>query len=825
MRKVSALFGALIVLSSLIIIIIPHYSSAVNAESGASIPMRLYWHSGDAPNMNPKAPTEPGANATTVRLNNGDSKTFETRALEKSMTIDTKEICNVSFWLTIKVNNTALTGIDYVTVNLTFLLEDTIPRASGIWSHTTAGMPIGHVTTQLSFIAGWPGIVSIGSVLKLKISSQASVSNGEDNTQIQKFNLATYDITATYDSKDHPSCLSFWCAPLTATISTHDNTTGVQKVEFEPNVLPAKASILFKGSIQNAFGSDDVVSVDLKITGTGVSEAINLTSAKGTKTGSYEYAWNYSKYSKSLVPDSIYIANLTVRVAQHTFYRATNFTFSPYGVYCTIDKKETEFVRPDETGGCSIEITNTGGATDTLDVSIEQYPSPSDKRWNISYGLPPTLTLSPGVKHEFKLYATPPAGATNGSCKIIITATSGGNRSKMDDVEFRVEIVKPWEVNLDWRLSYTQPFLVVSGYTYKFSIKVTNRGGNNDVFNLTVTKPLDWTDWDISLDKYTLALDRWRGTRYYDYVNLTVIPKDSGVPGNMINITGESQGAALHGEGIRYSNISLRLQRVQGIELSADSYSKEVDVKISDAQASYTITISTNDDTTHTVTLEIYDKDARIKSVLIDGSSTATVTVARLTPRQVTLSIGMKRGTTAGSYKVNVRATIQGQELYTKSLPNPIAVVVRPYYAAELKCDNQTAITATSYSGSTIEYTLKLKNAGNANTTFDLRVKDGLQFNPTVYPEAILVKEGSIENARLVLIIPKGARRGDTIFVSIEARHEGNVLATLTFTIKVEKSDLEVLTETLYQMSHFIILLIAVIVVFVALWIRRGKAG
>ncbi len=70
--------------------------------------------------------------------------------------------------------------------------------------------------------------------------------------------------------------------------------------------------------------------------------------------------------------------------------------------------------------------------------------------------------------------------------------------------------------------------------------------------------------------------------------------------------------------------------------------------------------------------------------------------------------------------------------------------------------------------------------------------------------------------------MPADARNGDTFSVKIEASY-GEVSDDATIIIKAEQGGWEILTNILSEMIYFIILLIAVIVAFVALWIKRRK--
>jgi len=119
---------------------------------------------------------------------------------------------------------------------------------------------------------------------------------------------------------------------------------------------------------------------------------------------------------------------------------------------------------------------------------------------------------------------------------------------------------------------------------------------------------------------------------------------------------------------------------------------------------------------------------------------------------------------------------------------------------------------------------LRVTNRGNSNISVSIDPVKAYNFQlfDTAVPSQFSLSYGEEKNVTVYLYIPKDAKDGDTFIVHVEASGAGPPKSAV-ITVEVKQSEWEILIATLYSMIYFIILLITVIVVFIAVWVKKRR--
>ncbi|MBU2565672.1 MAG: hypothetical protein KJ655_05415, partial [Candidatus Thermoplasmatota archaeon] len=795
-------------------------------------------------------------NSTTTSLKEG-AIIFKTDSLDKDLSVDKNQNFSVAFSITVDVTQGNPHPYDYVRVNLTItVLEDGTECASAKYEgdkvYLTTETTEYLVSKDLSFVEGWDYKFDKGDVFKVRITPE--IEEHDVKGAVTDISLV-YTAYMEYDNKDlpYPGVLSnVHCSPVEITLSTYDKDNK-QVDEFMPNLAPEdciikfSSAVKYKNAIKNAF-DDDITEVNIEIRGPNNFYCKPENNITENKTKEELYKWDYSKYSKNFVADKQYTANVTVTTVQgHIFYQTTNFTFSAYGLEAKIDNdvSASETITAGNQTDYTISIRNAGSSDKETDVKITLIISVSPlglHEWNITLADKSIETNTTGsFMHEFfnfqggdtkSLILTAKSLNVTGEvgdywdCSIKITIEFVGT-PEIKDLFSTTHLAPPHKIDINWSKTLDDPCYVLVDVSSSLSIDVTNMGSLPDTVDLT----LNYTNygvWDITFkngwkNTTTEKLNPYRYTLggYEEEVKLIIIASSEGENEATIsvNITACSQG----NKSVR-DYLTLNLSRAFGIKpLSVESQGSEsVDVKDSSGQVIYEVSIKTNDNTTHTVDLNAVCNNENIDVGFDDDS----VAVSKDSPKNVTLTVTCPKGMLAGSYTITVNASIRGAPVSKHNKTANVIVTVNEYYALSVVWaeSNKNNITVTAAPGEYFYRTLRVTNKGNSNISVSIdpvNVHDFQLFDSAV-PSQFSLSYGEEKNVTIYLYIPKDARDGDTFVVYMETSGAGSPKSAV-ITIEIKQDIWDKLIATLYSMIYFIILLIAVVVVFISVWVKKKK--
>ncbi|MBU4256152.1 MAG: hypothetical protein KKB04_02700, partial [Candidatus Thermoplasmatota archaeon] len=621
MRKIAAMVIMIVMILPVLCLLpvndVKAKSMKADVGSGGFVDITLYLH-----NDSTLDTIEPTSENVTIKKLKDGAFDFKTEYLLTNLNVGGVNI-TIEFWVDLYF----VLGTLYppkkgsANVTITFSIYDHNKKINdnswvknsgeirGEWSYTT---PKDSPDTVQIDLSSWDE-KQFDDTVKLVITPTIDTTNEQEDLRRDDF---------YFDSTDYPSSLQIRCAPVEIDVSTYykNDTLGTK---FMPNLATEDCIIKFKGGIEDAFGDDDITHVSMEIKGTNVFHSVNNITENKTKPLLYE--WDYSKYSTKFVADTPYIATITVETVQlHTFTKTTNFTFKAYGLEAKIDNdvSASETITAGNQTDYIISIRNTGASEATVNVTLSIFVSPSGQHsWNISLnGKSKEVNTTGNLLYpDFKL--------TGGYTKSLILTTNSLNVTGEvgDDweciinikVKFGTEetglllattvLAPPHKIDINWTNTLDDPYYVLVDVSSSLSIDVTNMGSLPDTVDLT----LNYTNygvWDITFkngwkNTTTEKLNPYRYTLggYEEEVKLIIIASSEGENEATIsvNIIACSQG----NKSVR-DYLTLNLSRAFGITMDVElKGTGEADVKDSDGEAIYEVSIKTNDNTTHTVDL------------------------------------------------------------------------------------------------------------------------------------------------------------------------------------------------------------------------------
>ncbi|MDI6709048.1 MAG: hypothetical protein QME47_08205, partial [Candidatus Thermoplasmatota archaeon] len=375
-----------------------------------------------------------------------------------------------------------------------------------------------------------------------------------------------------------------------------------------------------------AFDNEDLKEVRLEINGSGYH--YTTPPLENITTGDYTYKWNYSGESSRLKAGD-YTARLNVITHQHTFYKTINFTF----IACALDSwsnRTYETILVGKSASYAVAIRNTGSYDTkvTINISFDIQIIPGGSHlWNITVFdkdrgvIVGNVSTNASRSLYYDVY-----NFNGGSTKnLILTVTSADTTIGVDwkcrvDLHARsitpdheanappvtifTYIAAPYEINITWSKRYDY---ILVNRLYQLELTVINLGSMPDSVEIV----LNYTNkavWNITLEKDIVEnLNPYGSPGYLSTVKLNVTADTTaGADNTTLNITAESVYAPLDykanwtNKTLKY--LTLELKRAFGISLpDVGEYTKNVDVKVSQDQAQYTIALETNDEIPHLV--------------------------------------------------------------------------------------------------------------------------------------------------------------------------------------------------------------------------------
>ncbi|MCP4361727.1 MAG: S8 family serine peptidase [Chloroflexi bacterium] len=304
----------------------------------------------------------------------------------------------------------------------------------------------------------------------------------------------------------------------------------------------------------------------------------------------------------------------------------------------------------------TVNITNTGGLTDSFDINVTGNSWPSVASSNL-------ITLTPGSNSSFAVVVTVPTGALAGDMDAaLVMAVSQGSPSVFDDVTLTTTAAAVYDVDMQAPnpAQSGQP-----GNTLTYTVWVSNTGNINDTFDITAVG-----SWAVSPVSQTVSLAAGSGTA----VNVNVDILANALAGDMdvTTVTAVSQNDANATANVMLTSTAAA---VYGVDLQASNPAQSGQPG---SMLTYAIWISNTGNITETVALTATSSwPANLASsqiTLPPGGTTQTSVTVTVPANANNGDSDMVQLTAASAYvsaTVDLQATavITTPTLYTLYLP------------------------------------------------------------------------------------------------------------------------------------------------------------
>jgi hypothetical protein len=796
-------FLSLIIFFLLLLPLLPIETANAQVESDELVNVRLYFRTIDIEHT---MRTTPG-NATRYFVNN---RIFNL-TLTKAIYVEGDQMNNlqVQFWyrawvagLPLPIPNANLTiTIQSGSGELSASYRDELPASTG--ALVTWDIPITPTEPKQKFIP-------IGEVLS--VTFETEIPAGYTGQVIIEYNNAT--------GTNRDSHLWLRCNPIRLEVMT-------DKDAYEPNLPDELCEIESTIIIESAFGVDDIRGINVSFIEVSSGIELNTTSINPT-VGTIEIKWHYGT---ELINPGLHQVNVTLTTMQNVdFYNSTVFEFKRYGIYAIPPTQRWGEVLPGGEITYTAEFLNSGGASSNFKISITYiYDASSAENWDISLthngntieSGSLTGNITPNTIYDITctVRGEGPSGkpSPEASCDVIVKLVSEGDKTAIASITLTTTIVREHGIKLLWLETETKTLtkeIIANQEEYEtIEFKVINNGSKEGSFILKIV-PEKIEGWDIKL-KY--------GDDYYTEININITDPYpaykivslcvKAIGRENITTSVEIEGTSVEAPEIpgKYDKLAINLTKIFGIILTIDPKSRDANVKTSSYLAIFSIEIENCDNITKLVNLEVVDPKGWAHL------SPLTVTLEQLAKATVTLTVNVPQGAEAGVYQFVVIAEVL-EPLYTANIT--AIVNVTPYYDIRVWCDERKQ---TGKPGEILTYTLNIENKGNTEdkVVIGLIGPEWITADVTV----VSIKPGEVKSITLTVKIPEHpeVKHGDTKKVTVNVQSVGDLLIEVdtTIEIKIVKEWWQILAEVLPLLISFLVLFIAVIVVFLVIRKKR----
>ena len=330
-------------------------------------------------------------------------------------------------------------------------------------------------------------------------------------------------VTLLFDGSNRRSSLRLYCKPVTdIEIETYNFNNEPTKTFYPNNIdIPANRRIVqVRGDITecwNKWDGGSVSEVDIQIEDPdGSTYADNASLDQGNRDNryaKYSYIWEYSKG----MPDGEYTITIFMYDEQDKSYSTTNtFNMSQFGVLLT---------SPDQVGGegsytfelakakrnviqynkttYKINVRNVGNAATT--VILDTTGPSSIWEWGLwgenltgddGSESDTTISINPGNKMQIQLVVDAKGSELGKKATVTVTATSVDDNREESILTSVTTVVVKYDVILKFSDgTKTKEETVEVGEDVTYDIKITNAGGADDVFYISMSAlPAGWTE-------------------------------------------------------------------------------------------------------------------------------------------------------------------------------------------------------------------------------------------------------------------------------------------------------------------------------------------
>jgi hypothetical protein len=773
--------------------------------------VKLYFHRDGTMNTNEPSPQLP----TALRDGSGVEFTLSP-SLFSNLYIKPRAQVGTQWALWVELDLTAVGGptINHeVTIHIR---EDTNSLASATFTlphETNYLVPFPESKTEHTFSSGSNIVVNI----------TASITG-----------TGTGTVTLPYYSGNSPHGFMYLnCNQIVSTTLgafRSDGTPG----EFPPNA-PEDRVISFQGTVVDSFGGYDINTVELSSTLSQFPANAVATITAQNEKAFYIYNWSYP-YA---IPHGEYQVSATIYDNyNNTFSDSTKFIMSSYGVHLHILEPFLENEKG-KSVSFDLEVTNIGGATDTINLVAS--PSLS---WSTQFDTN-ALNLAANQTGYATLTVTIPTTAEDSQINTItISATSSKDSAKTMSVEAKAKALAA--TGFTFELLGASQQEIDEDQTAQYKMKLVNIGQNTENYTVVIEEEPD-TGWQISLSggtsvppgasvyirqettlnsggqlTFTLSVSSNNPTKFSQDVDVKASPKSDP---SLYRVLSTTTNLKTSSEISLTPRTSTQTSEVLDETASVLNYkSLDYSIDIENTGAEVTIMFS------YTLPSSASNWDVSVPGELTIDENDEDVVVFTVTPSSSTPA------NEDDGYTITFKATAV-DNTDTSALTNVVAKV-QQFYRLETRVDGDKQVSG---GGQEARYGISIKNQGNGKDTVSVIVskKDWTYSWQTTLASVeqlgdilrVPIESGSSITLTIVLTSPGEARNGDKSETILIIRSEeftvddGKTYFRHEITTTVEKDSQEAFMDAVADLWILIILVVAVIIIAVFIKIKLKEKG
>jgi uncharacterized repeat protein (TIGR01451 family) len=594
-----------------------------------------------------------------------------------------------------------------VTLNILVKKKHDLDLAAGDFISKKKGDPGTKVVFKVNVTNLGPDSDTIDLVVSGKNPAWASLA--QDSAQLGAGASQSIDLTITIPSNAVPEAFDY---KVTGTLKSNTNRT--KSMNFTLTVGQIYKLEISSLLAENSTSPGGVVGyvVKLKNTGTG-NDTIQLSAQN------YSTWITFSKSSTTLAPDQTDNITVTVTVPSKPLpskgdYQigilaksignesvTANMTLvmtvkQVYGVEVT-SNVSVSYVDPGKSVSYNITVKNTGNGKDSFSLT----KSGEHIDW-VTFSSS-SITVDGLQSSSVTLTVQVPSNAFAQSFVVKVNTKSQGDATVQQDMNLTTTI------NLLYGLEVTPSETskeITSPVNATYNMTVRNTGNSNDTMDFeAVGARMDWVSFNTS----SVLLGPGNSTT----VKVTISPpwstpydKFTGTYIHGVKVT--SRGYSFATDTV---NLTTKINIVYDFTMTWDTTSKTVGPG---GKATFNLTVSNNGNIQDTYVL-----NAQAFSTWVEWNKN-NVSILSASPDTIMMTVNVPSGQANGDYTVRIEVKPLGND--TKKKTSDIIIKVSELFGVSLSSEDQDKEAGQ---GSSITYTVKVKNTGNVNENIDLKVAEG----------------------------------------------------------------------------------------------------
>jgi len=534
-------------------------------------------------------------------------------------------------------------------------------------------------------------------------------SLAQDSAQLSSGASQVIDLTITIPSNAVPEALVF---KVTGTLKSNTNRT--KAMDFTLTVGQIYKMEISSLLAENSTSPGGVVGYLVKIKNIGTGNDTIQLSAQNYST------WvTFSKSSTTLSPDQSDNITVTVTVPSKPLptkgdYQigilaksvgnesmTVNMTLvmtikQVYGVEVS-SNISVSYVDPGRSVSYQITVKNTGNGKDSFSLT----KSGEKTDW-VTFSSS-SITVDGLQSASVTMTVQVPSNAFAQSFVVKVNTKSQGDATVQNDLNLTTTI------NLLYGLELTPSETskeITSPVTATYNMTIRNTGNSNDTMDFeAVGARMDWVSFNTS----SVLLGPGNSTT----VKVTITPpwatpydKLAGTYTHGVKVT--SRGYSFATSTV---NLTTKINIVYDFTLTWDTTSKTVGPG---GKATFNITVSNNGNIEDTYVL-----NAQTFTTWVDWNKN-NVSILAASPDTIMMTVNVPAGQANGDYTVTVEVKPLGND--TKKKTTPVIVKVSELFGVSLTSEDTDK---EGGQGSSVVYTVKVKNTGNVNENLDLKIAEG----------------------------------------------------------------------------------------------------